>query len=1307
MNYQQLYTYYVSRYWREKYPTRNEYMKAMRAKWQDVPSTTEEIYEEFARQIPEDKRRFGKFPEIPKEEQAKRKALTDRAREVLFSRLADRQYSSKLPSTGLRYVEDIMMGTYTFPKEGEEPTPSMEEHNKNVQAENERIYEVMTNMSTHRSEAIDCYLEMFRKWDAADPLSFLDHEVTDEEIVDHYEQIHFVSAMATQTSNFQDDLKARGIGLEQLTAKMEEYNGRVDLTPEEQEEKAALEADIEKLKECNEICNRYSKYGDAYFKLYARMGMIASPYYKVLDGEDLNVRRAFVQIEDGDSDGLELEDDTFTDQETLEGTPSLQFAKLSSQFSTNTKMLNNHVGQSEYTVVKEILARQGVKPEDLVYTTDRSDEPKAADMDSDKPGAGSVVLGEFMNLTCDKVTIFDKNDPEKKVELDLTSKDSLIMQLAREERQTRITKLPEPPIPVVKPVAPQLSFWKSFCNTITRGVAYEAEVTAYDKAQEQYKADRIAYEKYLREAVRYHEALSRSYCAKVLETRPNDPEATAAMADARRALDEGVAVANQATVSPVEAKTRQVEDFVSKSVTVKNIFNADFREPEAILTKPTSAWVMVGQVEDFAKAIGTYCGLQLGNPAEQARMFFLGEDNKMHSCEDINFLDTKETVRLYQMLAANRVFVVPAGETTPVQAQLIPGQKNGIRFADNLGCPPKEPGFFTRIFYRNSPEVKAYKAAMEQSGRAAGIRGEIDRITYLRARQGFERRALSNATPADMSPAAAEIAAHKEVALGEERTHSFRDGLKESEKRLEKEFEIRDKVSEAKQEAAAYQALEDMYGPKPMMRQHMLDGGCYKEEDFKKLPVYSNHLEPKGQPVKVGDKHMLQLSQDDFTAIAFAAAMHPDVVEGLATRSVGEDMKEMTCAELTFDRCSSMVHNDLVFGYNRATGKWASRPNVAIFFDDGIVLARQKAMEAMDAYKAGNRAPLGHIIARSLLAFERTNAKEVPASVPGRVVNKPFERQVQMIEKDPLLKHIVEEEIKCIKGDALDAIKEYDAVRNDLRKTYPDLDKCCVIHDNSMKDDAAAKADEQMIKEHPGIEKAILQTGMMMLNREYAQQVQSFNLENTMAHVHARQKACDILAAGNAARKKVEIAGLQKRPLSVEAKQTYLRAVLKEELLLEHMNNFKAKADEAVNQEPVFNDWEVNAAGKPFPDGPNEKENVKIGIMSSNYSANVMMTKIVANQAFSPVVESLGTTGKHVDIVDRSLNILVPPEKQTELCNLPDADFLKAIKLPSGLFAEGGLDSIPQETMESIMLTLDDPFEPDEVMDVNQPNLLG
>ena len=1148
---------------------------------------------------------------------------------------------------------------------------------------------------------------MFRKWEDADPLSFLDHEVTDEEIVDHYEQIHFVSAMATQTANFQDDLKARGIGLEQLTAKLEAYNGKTDLTQKEQEEKTALEADIAKLRECNEICDRYSKYGDAYFKLYARMGMIASPYYKVLDGENIDVRRAFLQIENSDSEGLELEADSFTDKESLENTPSLQFLTLSSQFSTNTKLYNNHIGQSEYAMAKALLARQGVKPEDIVYTTDRSNEPKAADRETDKPGAGSAILNETMNLKVNTLTIFDKNDPDKKVELNLTAKGSLVTQMAREERQARIAALPEPPAPVVKPVLPQLSGWKRFCNTITRGVAYEAEVTAYDKAQEHYKADMLAYEKYLRETVRYHEALSRSYTAKVLETRPDDPEATAALNNAQNALDEGLAVATGVNVMPVDAKTRQVEAFVSKGVTVRDVFNADYREPGAVLTKMMSVRAMAGHVEDFAKAADTYCGLQLGDPAEQARMFFLGEDNRMRSCENIDFFNSKGMAQLYQMLVANRVFVVPAGETTPVQAQLIPGKKNGIRFADNLGCPPKEPGFFTRIFYRNSPEVQAYKAAMEQSGRAAGIRGEIDRITHIRAQRGFERGSLSNTTPNNGSAAAAEIATHAERVQGEKQTHVLRDRFKETVTRLEKEMEIKAKYSEAKQEAAAYQAVADIYGAKPMMRQHMIDSECYTEEAFKTLPVYGGSLLPKGSPVEAGDKHMLNLSQDDFVAIAFGATTHPDVVEGLAIRSVGEDMKEMTCEELTFDRCSSMVHNDLVYQYNTSAGKWGSRQNIASFFDNGIGLAREKAIEAFRAYKAGNRAPLAHIIARSLLAFERTDAKEVPTSVANRTMNKMFDRQVQMLEKDPMLKTVAEAEIKSIKEEALKKIGDYNKIRNDLRNRYPDLDECCIIHNNSTKDDASDKADKEMIKAHPGIEKAMLKTGMMLLNTEYARQMQAFDLDKTMAHVHARQKVCDILSAGNDARKKAELADLEKRPLSAQEKQASLRAALKEEVLIQHMKKFKETAENAVEKELVFNDREVTAARNPFPDGPDEQENVKVGALMSNYSANIMMTKIIANHAFSPVVEALGSNAGPVDIVERSVNTLVSPEKQAELCGLPDKDFLKAIKSPSGLFAEGGLDSIPQETMEAISLTMDDPFAPDEVMDINRPNLPG
>ena len=1306
MTYQQLNAYYVSKYWRDKYPTRNEYIKAMRAKWQDVPSTTEEIYEEFERQLSED-HQFGEFPTFSQEEQAQRKALTARAYEVLLNRLADRQYSHKMPATGLRYVEDIMLGTLKFPKEGEEATPAIKEYNSSVELENERIYDVMSNMSAHRSEAIDLYLQMFRKWEDSDPLSFLDHEMTDEEIVDNYEMIHFLSAIATQTSNFQDDLKKHGIGLEQLTEKMEAYNGKTNLTVQEQEEKAALEEDIEKLKECNEIRDRYSKYGDAYFKLYVRMGMIASPYYKVLDGENLDVRRAFIQLEAGFSAGLELAGDTYTDKETLEHYKSAKDATLSSHHSVNVKLFNNHVGQSEYIAARELLIRQGVKPEDIVYTTDRSDKPKAADAETDAPGAGSVAVGEMMAVAFSKATFFDKNDPSKKVEIDLGSKKTLSMQLAQTERLERITTIPEPPEPVMKPVLPQLSGWKRFCNTITRGVAYEAEVTAYDKAQEQYKADMRAYEKYLRSAVRYREALSRSYAAKVLETRPDDREAMSELNDALQILDEDLAMAAEVKLAPTEVKSRQVEDFVSKNVTVKNVFGADYREPETVTTKMPSAWLITDHVADFSRAVDTYCGLQLGDSDEQARMFFLGEDNRMHSCEGINFFNTKEMVRLYQMLAANRVFVVPVGETTPVQAQLIPGQKNGIRFADNLGCPPKEPGFFTRIFNRDSPEIKAYKAALVQSARAAGVRGEIDRITYDRMKRGYERRALSNDAPAKNSLAKVEKTIHEELVMGEERTHILKDRFAEIGKRLEKEFETKDKYSEAKQEEAAHRMVEDIYGMKPLMRSHMIQSECYTEKAFEKLPPYTGSLTPTGSPIELGNNQLLKLSKDDFTAIAFGAVALPEVVGGLASRSVGEDMKEMTCEELTFDRCSSMVHNDLVFTYDKKVGQWSSRPNVSIFFDNGIGLARAKAIEAVNAYKAGDRAPLGHIIAHNLMAYERTDAKEVPVSIANRVMNKFFERQVQLLEKDPLLKDAVENEIRSIKAEATKKIGEYTAARGDLRKQFPDLDECCVIHNDSMKDDAAAEADEAMMQTHPGIAKAIIKTGMLMLNTEYARQMQSFDLNTTMAHVHARQKACDIIAAGNAARKKVEIADSGRTFLSQEEKQACLRAVLKEEVLIQHMNGFKAQADKVVDAELVFNDWEVNAASKPFPDGPDDKENVRIGAMSSNYSANLMMTKIVSNHAFSPVVESLGKTGPQTDIVERSVNTLVPPEKQAELCNLPDKDFLKAIKSPSGLFAEGGLDSIPKETMEAISLTLDDPFAPDETMNVNQPSLPG
>lgn len=1303
MTYQKIAALFNGSYFKNTYPTKDAFLAAVMKDRGEIGASAKEIHDIIVANIPEENCTFGEFREFGKREQERRRELSLRARRVLFDRMATK-YLTNPPATNMRFPEDLLMESHRFPEAGQEETDDIREFNRRADEKNEHIRDVMLHMGDNRSEALDLVSEMFRKWEAADPLSLADHEWTDEEIVDNYERIHTVYAACQQVQNVFQYMRTAGIDKVSLQNHLMAMESRQNPSAEDTAEIESLKADIAKITEMERISAQYSKYGYAADSLFERMGLIESPYYDVLDVNDPNVHLAFQQVQqDGEDvlENLEIPGDTFTDPELTEHVNALSLEKRSSHFAANIATLRNNRTMGENGIANEMLEKMGVAPENRVYTCGDDDEPKPL---------GRFVQDEASNAFTQNVTFFDKTNPETKITTAMLSKTPLSLQAAAAEKAATFCPLPKKPVAVAKPVDPAPSAWKSFWHGLSDAL-YRDEFEAYNNGlKQQYEADKAAFEAYLRAANRYPQDLARAtaYREKYVAAHPEDAAAAAALEEQKNARVEiKLAIAPPAA----EAKVRIAKDVVADS---KHFvaFGAEFAEPKAALAGAMNPEISSTRVEELFASLNEHCKLQLGTP-DQERLFYLDENNRLQSYADVDLFDPKNQVQLVQMFRSDRLFAIPAGETTPVQVQVAArNSSHGVVYADNLGCPPKEPGFFTRLFSPNGPEMRAYRAALKQSHAARHIRAEIDRVTAERIAKGFDRRALSDVTPTLGTPSAEEIHRCEINAAAEAQNHTLKNHFLAVEKEIKRQNRIRDLSGDDVKEAAAFRALADIYGAKPVYHRFMEQKGCYTKENFATLQSYNVELQPADTVPETDEKGFLKLTEDQFTALASGAVFLPEIAKNHYVSEFPEHAK-LLCTEACFDQYGTMPLNDVVLHWEPGKG-WASRESISNFFDTFISPARQAAADAAKAYQAGERGPMARILAYNMMNFERQGMKEPFNSPARRMIDKVFGIQADMMKQDPALKSAVAAEIQKFKQKAQEDLRTYTAARSMVQKACPDFEKCCEIHEKgrygNKKEQAAYR---EMLKTHPTYPDSLLKDSTLAVNIQYAKRAQLYNLDRSIEQIGIRNQIAKIYADAQAMRSKVELSVLEGKPMSVEEKQTYLKAVLAEELLFRHDKQVKERFDtdrdeRAFMQEPSLRAAFMLPEVKDFP-------------TQQKALGNVNTAKTHAGEAlgntFPPLYTELAKTGDIAKTIRDFVDTELSPEQQKAICAQSDAEFFKSLQKPGTIINNAEMDSVAavpfkayveeaaREEEQFVMFELDDDPQPDTSPTINAPTM--
>ena len=317
-----------------------------------------------------------------------------------------------------------------------------------------------------------------------------------------------------------------------------------------------------------------------------------------------------------------------------------------------------------------------------------------------------------------------------------------------------------------------------------------------------------------------------------------------------------------------------------------------------------------------------------------------------------------------EKVSRGEIFAYPAGMNDPVQLQ-INYNENPPKIAyskpmtENLYPKPQPLRFWTRFksfFGGAKEEVKKYNEALK-------------------------RYEASNSVKE-----ATESSRTKEVL--EQEKKQYEETLEQN-KAAEAERLRREKEERLKADAGNFKSkvdrsmdlMQDIYGPKPVKKEEQI--GCqYTNTQFAHLKPYeTGDIQIKGKP----------LTDRQFMGVALAAVYTPEC--GGSVRSYKELSPEENMATN-----STFYTSDLY-----AWGK-SGRAGVGQYFKQAQGPAREKAYQALQEYKNGNKEPLGTLIGNGL-HFSANKIEHYDVESDAYVTpNAALAQTVSLLDQDPDLK---------------------------------------------------------------------------------------------------------------------------------------------------------------------------------------------------------------------------------------------------------------------------------------------------------------
>ena len=406
----------------------------------------------------------------------------------------------------------------------------------------------------------------------------------------------------------------------------------------------------------------------------------------------------------------------------------------------------------------------------------------------------------------------------------------------------------------------------------------------------------------------------------------------------------------------------------------------------------------------FVKELGldvTQRGEQVPESGSVPGMFLL-KDGKISTLAE-NDVEVGSQ-KFWQEAAQGHLFGYPAGERHPVQIQLYNPTSyagNKVQFSapldpkkmpptENSEKAPRAPRWYHRLFRwgNNRRLCQAYDS-------------------YVARQKELDTQAREKAEAI-------------EKAFGDKRTPEVLEAEKVTAKELRENFAEHRAMKASKSALSikqhdvgqtkrmAERGLE-IYGPKPVQRDELTQADKQKPNPKHKGKLYTQQQFDSLKPIdlkgaQVGGK---TVTNREFAALALGAGSDPKVGREVC-RTIGGDaeplIKPIVAAGYEQEEAEAMVTEALREMYGRTL--LVDRDGTGVYFPDVVQPAREKAQAALQAYQAGDKAPMAEILSRMVqnLGDEMCCRTQLDDDLYAQ--NRMAGDALDMMERDPELKEM-------------------------------------------------------------------------------------------------------------------------------------------------------------------------------------------------------------------------------------------------------------------------------------------------------------
>ena len=690
--------------------------------------------------------------------------------------------------------------------------------------------------------------------------------------------------------------------------------------------------------------------------------------------------------------------------------------------------------------------------------------------------------------------------------------------------------------------------------------------------------------------------------------------------------------------------------------------------PEKLDAKKNQFYM--NKISDF---LAQNCRMALGTE-EQGRLYYANSpDGDFYCLEHTDLISEQGRANLVQFARGNRLFVVPAGETTPVQLQLEVNQTGfNMQFADNLDQEPERPSLIFRKLHEWFPNVKLFTSWVEPAEsnyqNYKKISSSVSRVRSERAEQGF--------SDSDQTEVGAEEQKKhdKENREAGKQQVEFLPGYEESQAMVH-----RNSVCNAQ--------IDNVYSAEPVCDARLVERKNYAEKDFENLTRFDTLPLAENADRHTVKDGLAVLQKKDFAALAVFTALTDE--NAGAERTDGKPLRP----ELRPNNFSTMFTADLAAS-NKADP--IGRENIHQFFTNPINPAREKTEQAIREYQNGNIKPLAKMIVTGLEAYKTCFSYIPQGSSKSAAMTEQASRLVEILESSPKLQQEAKEQAKALREDAaarLQKTQEEHAafLSQPCTKVQPENSNQKFTNQDFMDDlkstfqgalhtvDNLSYVDRKpftdLYAKYPESRKILETDAQLHASEVLFKSKQSFDLNAVIAQVKINRHLNEVIQDGEAAMCQLYtgILGKNATPLSPAEKADCLRKIVRADALRADMI-----ANENELSTPISNYQMENALSGYV------MENVAPPALPDSLSGIQSIVRSSANSLLykpSNLCKSFDDRENGTKELDSFLDKHTSKQKTDSFLAKSDKELLEALKSRSSLLKAVGFD--PQAAAES------------------------